>query len=46
MKVSKKYKNKDFGVKFKFGVKVLRTGDVKGAMTLEKENGIHLWFEA
>ena len=46
MKASKKYKKKSFGTKYKFGVIVPRTGDVRGAMKLDKENGNKLWFEA
>ena len=39
MKASKKYKKKSFGTKYKFGVIVPRTGDVRGTMKLDKENG-------
>ena len=43
---SMKTTKKDFGKKFKFGVEVPRTGDVKGAMKLDRENGDTLWFDA
>ena len=48
MKASKKkYMKKSFGkTKYKFGVEVPRTGDVRGAMALDKKNGDTLWFEA
>ena len=47
MKASKKnYRKKSFGKKiYKFGVLVHRTGDVRGTMMLDKENGNHLWFK-
>ena len=37
---------KDFGTKFKFGVKIPRKGDVRGTMELDKENRNNLWFKA
>eukprot|EP00957_Ditylum_brightwellii_P181327 13813241-Ditylum_brightwellii.AAC.1 len=46
MKVSKKYKKKNFGSIYKFGIKVPRTGDVRGARELDLENRNTLWFEA
>ena len=48
MKASKKkYIKKNFGkTVYKFGVKVPCTGDVKGAMELDRENGNQLWLEA
>ena len=46
MKASKKYNKKSFGIKYKFGFIVPRTGDVLGTMKLDKENGNNLWFEA
>eukprot|EP00957_Ditylum_brightwellii_P093790 7141605-Ditylum_brightwellii.AAC.1 len=46
MKASKKYKKKSFGVTCKFGVKVPRTGDIRGARVLDKENGDTLWLDA
>ena len=45
MKASKKYKKRNFGVTFKFGIKVPRTGDIRGAKALDKENGNTLWFD-
>eukprot|EP00957_Ditylum_brightwellii_P097343 7414034-Ditylum_brightwellii.AAC.1 len=47
MKVSKKYQKKLYGKKtYKFGMQVPRTGDVRGAMKLDQENGNSLWFDA
>eukprot|EP00957_Ditylum_brightwellii_P011744 886543-Ditylum_brightwellii.AAC.1 len=48
MKASKKkYAKKSFGkTTYKFGIKISRTGDVKGAMKIDRENGNQLWFEA
>ena len=37
---------KDSGMKYKFGVVVPRTGDIRGAMNRDKENGNKLWYEA
>ena len=34
------------GMKYKFGVVFPRTGDVRGAMNLDEENGNKLWYEA
>eukprot|EP00957_Ditylum_brightwellii_P103052 7853363-Ditylum_brightwellii.AAC.2 len=43
----KKNVKKSFGkTTYKFGIKVPRTGDMKGAMKIDKENGNQLWFEA
>ena len=39
MKTSKKYKKTNFGVIYKFGIKVPRTGDIRGARALDKECG-------
>eukprot|EP00957_Ditylum_brightwellii_P182880 13930144-Ditylum_brightwellii.AAC.1 len=39
MKASKKYPKRQFGTAYKFGIKVPRTGDIRGARTLDKENG-------
>eukprot|EP00957_Ditylum_brightwellii_P061377 4659025-Ditylum_brightwellii.AAC.1 len=38
MKASKKYKKCHFRVTFKFGIKVPRTGDIRGARSFDKEN--------
>ena len=39
MKASKKYQKKSYGKKiYKFGMQVPRTGDVKGAIELDKKN--------
>ena len=46
MKTTGKYKKKDFGTKYKIGVKIPRTWDVRGAMKLDREKGNNLWFEA
>eukprot|EP00957_Ditylum_brightwellii_P023858 1799628-Ditylum_brightwellii.AAC.1 len=47
MKASKKYQKKSYGKKiYEFGVQVPMTGDVRGAMMLDKENGNNLWFDA
>eukprot|EP00957_Ditylum_brightwellii_P176389 13432034-Ditylum_brightwellii.AAC.1 len=46
MKASKKYQKKSYGKKiYKFGKQVPRTGNVRGAMKLDKENGNNLWFD-
>eukprot|EP00957_Ditylum_brightwellii_P129087 9846431-Ditylum_brightwellii.AAC.1 len=42
----KKYGKKTFGkTKYKFGVEVPNTGDVRGAMRLDKQNNNTLWFD-
>eukprot|EP00957_Ditylum_brightwellii_P075231 5717002-Ditylum_brightwellii.AAC.1 len=47
MKASKKYPKKSYGKKiYTFGMQVPRTGDVKGAMKLDKESRNNLWFDA
>eukprot|EP00957_Ditylum_brightwellii_P159214 12118037-Ditylum_brightwellii.AAC.1 len=48
MKASKKkYQKQSFGqTKYKFRVEVPRTGDIKGAMRLDRENKNILWFNA
>eukprot|EP00957_Ditylum_brightwellii_P121849 9292221-Ditylum_brightwellii.AAC.1 len=48
MKASKKkYVKKSFDkTTYKFGIKVPRTGDMKRAMKINRENGNQLWFEA
>eukprot|EP00957_Ditylum_brightwellii_P034748 2633893-Ditylum_brightwellii.AAC.1 len=48
MKASKKkYQKQSFGqTKYKFGVDVPRTGDIKGAMRLDRENRNTSWFDA
>eukprot|EP00957_Ditylum_brightwellii_P197138 15019828-Ditylum_brightwellii.AAC.1 len=47
MKASKKHQKKSYRKKiYKFGVQVPKTGDVRGAMKLNKENGNNLWFDA
>jgi hypothetical protein len=45
LKASKRYKKKSFGIRYKFGVKLPRTGDVRGAHKLDQENRNKLWFE-
>eukprot|EP00957_Ditylum_brightwellii_P091386 6957899-Ditylum_brightwellii.AAC.1 len=46
MKSSKKYQKTSYRKKtYKVGVHVLRTGDDRGAMKLDKENGTNLWFD-
>ena len=39
-------KEKTVGTKYKFGVKIPRTGDIRGALKLDRENGNRLWYEA
>eukprot|EP00957_Ditylum_brightwellii_P156527 11913339-Ditylum_brightwellii.AAC.1 len=47
MEASKKYQKKLFGKTiYKFGAHDPRTGDVKGDMRIDKENGNNLWFDA
>ena len=46
MKASQKYQKRNFGTTFKFGIKVPRTGDIRGARALDKENGNTLWYDA
>ena len=48
MKATKnKYQKITFGqTRYKFGVIVTQTGDVRGAMRIEKENGYIKWFDA
>eukprot|EP00957_Ditylum_brightwellii_P037746 2854557-Ditylum_brightwellii.AAC.1 len=46
MKASKKYQKKSYGKEiYKFVMQVPRTGDVKGAIELDNENGNNLWFD-
>ena len=42
----KSTKKKAFGAKYKFGVKVPRTGNVKHVWKLDMQNGNRLWFNA
>eukprot|EP00957_Ditylum_brightwellii_P208572 15358092-Ditylum_brightwellii.AAC.1 len=48
MKASKKkYQKQSFDqTKYKFGVEVPRSGDIKGSMRLDRENNNTLWFDA
>eukprot|EP00957_Ditylum_brightwellii_P129187 9853335-Ditylum_brightwellii.AAC.1 len=46
MKASKKYTKRHFGTTYKFGNKVLRTGNIRGARALDRENDNTLWFDA
>ena len=46
MKASNKPKKKQFGPKYKFGVEVPRTGDVRGADILDGKTDIPYWFNA
>jgi len=46
LKLMKASKKKKSGVKYKFGIKVPGTGDIKMATMLDKENNNTLWFDA
>eukprot|EP00957_Ditylum_brightwellii_P015590 1175257-Ditylum_brightwellii.AAC.1 len=47
MKAAKKYQKKLYRKKtYKFCLQVSMTGDVRGTMKLDKENGNSLWFDA
>ena len=47
MKASNKsYKKKNFGKRYKFGVELPNTGDIKSARRLDEEAGNTLWFDA
>lgn len=46
LKAMKTAKTKTLGAKYKFGVQLPWTGDVKHALKLDKQNGNQLWFNA
>ena len=41
-----KNQNEPQGFKYKFGIKVPRIGDIRGARQLDRENDNTLWFDA
>eukprot|EP00957_Ditylum_brightwellii_P038132 2883497-Ditylum_brightwellii.AAC.3 len=45
-RASKRYEKKSFGATYEFGVEVPRTGDIRRARALDKENGDTMWFDA